>query len=184
MGSWRLPKCDAAVKQVKPYWYISASFFPFSLFLFDFSISLLWFFFFFSHFFPFFVFWLGWGMGDGGMDSSSLPILPCTDTRMSDELMIDGICCVKKTTMPHCRVPDSIYHNWKQPCLLWGLSTCHFMCHFQLSTVQIRGKQCPDSSIQTTTNSSGHRQEGLFPWVDRQQVRPGSLSRQNHLVSL
>ena len=30
------------------------------------------------------------------MDSSSLPILPCTDTRMSDELMMDGVCCVKK----------------------------------------------------------------------------------------
>ena len=54
------------------------------------------FFSFFLIFFPFLFFGWGGGWGDGGMDSSSLPILPCTDTRMSDELMMDGVCCVKK----------------------------------------------------------------------------------------
>ena len=73
MGSWRLPKCDAAVKQVKPYWYISASFFPFSLFLFDFSIFLT--LIFFSSFFFLFCFLVGvvrWG--DGLLFSSNSSI--------------------------------------------------------------------------------------------------------------
>ena len=66
MGSCRLPKCDVVVKQVKPYWYISASFFSFSLFFFDFSIflNLIFFLIFFPYFFSFFCFLVG--VGDGG----------------------------------------------------------------------------------------------------------------------